>query len=767
MTSAELNQITITPELVARHGITPEEYDRIQKVLGRVPNLTELGIYSVMWSEHCSYKHTRHLLRALPKAKSDPDMRNQILVKAGEENAGVVDLDDGWAICFKIESHNHPSAVEPFQGAATGVGGILRDIFTMGARPVALTNSLRFGQLNLSHTRHLLRGVVQGIAHYGNCVGVPNVAGDVYFDECYRGNPLVNVGCIGILKSDKIRRGKAAGVGNPVFYVGAATGRDGLGGAAFASKDLSDDSHSDRPAVQKGDPFIGKLLMEACLEMMGHADDLIVGIQDMGAAGLTCATSETASRGKVGIEIELNKVPQRETGMNSYEILLSESQERMLVIVKAGKEKEVQAIFEKWDLHAALIGHVTEGDRMVVKHNGQVVASIPSRSLTDETPRCNPPAEPPAYLAQTQAWNQAELPVADHDVLTEVLRRLIGHPTIASKRWLYRQYDHTIGASTWSGPGQSDAAVIRLRLGGPKKDKYIAVANDCNPRYVWANPAEGTKVAVVECLRNLLCSGARPLALTNNLNFGNPQKPESYWMLKESIRGLAEACEFFDLPVIGGNVSLYNENEGQPIDPTPVISIVGVLDHSTYVTRQVVPSGDVALVLIGDVPKHLGASLYLEIVYGLKTGDCPPVNLEKEAMQSDFMRTQIDKHRVLAAHDLSEGGLMVAITEMLFGENKNFGADIDLRELPVQRIDEVLFGESQGHFLIACRPISVDRIVHDAERYGVTADGIGTVNTSGRLTVRAPHLERKLDWDVNDLRRLWDNAIPEAMAMVI
>lgn len=762
--SHEINALPITPDMVRQHGLTPPEYERIYGILGRNPNITELGIFGVMWSEHCSYKHTRHLLKQLPKTKSDPDMRNQILVKAGEENAGVVDLDDGWAVCFKIESHNHPTAVEPFEGAATGVGGILRDIFTMGARPVALTNSLRFGPLESAQTKHLLRGAVHGIAHYGNCVGIPNVGGDIYFDDCYKGNPLVNVCCVGVLRSEKIRRGRASGAGNPVYYVGAPTGRDGLGGASFASKDLSDESAEDRPAVQKGDPFMGKLLMEACLEMMNHKEDLLLGIQDMGAAGLTCATSETAARGRVGIEIDLDKVPQRETGMNSYEIMLSESQERMLVIVKAGKEKEVEAIFEKWDLHAARIGQVTDGNRMIVRHQGEVVADLPPRALTDETPKCDPPAEPPAYLQETQAWTEEALAPSDYETLHEGLRRLMAHPTVASKRWVYRQYDHTIGASTWNGPGASDAAVVRLRLGGPKKDKYIAIANDCNPRYCWANPAQGTKIAVAECLRNLLCSGARPLALTNNLNFGNPQKPESYWMAKECIRGLAEACEFFDLPVIGGNVSLYNEHGGGPIDPTPVISVVGILDSSTYVTKQFIPRGDdIAFVLVGDVPKHLGASLFLEIVFGLKTGDAPPVDLEKEAMQSDFMRTEIDKHRVLAAHDLSEGGLMVALTEMLFHPEKTFGADLDLRELPMERLDTTLFGESQGHFIIACRSQSVDRVVHDAERYGVTADGIGTANTSGGLTVRAPHIDRKLEWDVNDLRALWENTIPEAM----
>jgi phosphoribosylformylglycinamidine synthase len=761
----------VSPEVLNNLGLTSEEYEQIKGILGRQPNTVELGIFSVMWSEHCSYKNSRKLLKTLPTSKSDPDMKNQVLVKAGEENAGVVDIEDGWSICFKIESHNHPSAVEPFEGAATGVGGILRDIFTMGARPVAFTNSLRFGPLEQDQTRHLLRGVVHGIAHYGNCVGVPNIAGDVAFDPCYEGNPLVNACCVGVLRSDRIQRGKAAGVGNSVYYVGAPTGRDGLGGAAFASKELSETSSEDRPAVQKGDPFMGKLLMEACLELYtirdkdGNAVNAVVGIQDMGAAGLTCSTCETASRGGMGIEIELDKVPQRETGMSPYEIMLSESQERMLVIVEKGKERFVEQVFEKWDLHAACIGQVTDTGNMVVKHHGEVVADIPAKPLADDAPLYEREAREPEHIAPTQGWDAStQLKPATADQLTEALPRLLAHPTIASKRWVYRQYDHMVGASTWSGPGQGDAAVLRLRLGGAKKDKYIAIANDCNNRYTYANPFEGTKIAVAECLRNLLCTGARPLALTNNLNFGNPYKPDAFWMLKESVRGLAEACNTFDLPVIGGNVSLYNEGPNGPIDPTPVVCVAGIIDHIDKVVGQNVPSGEVSFILVGDVPTHLGQSMFLEVMHGLKLGDAPPVDLEKEAMQTDFMRVQFDKHRILAAHDLSEGGLMVALSEMLFAEGQTYGADIDLRELPMKRLDECLYGESQGHILICCRPQSVDRIVHDAERYGVTADGIGTANKSGTLKVRAPHIDHPLSWDVHTLREGWEGTLPEAMA---
>lgn len=763
----------VTQEVAKAHGLSVEEFEKIKSLLGRTPNITEIGIFGVMWSEHCAYKHTRKLLKQLPTEKSDPDMKNRILVKAGEENAGVVDIEDGWAICFKIESHNHPSAVEPFEGAATGVGGILRDIFTMGARPIALTDSLRFGPLESAATKRLLRGVVHGIAHYGNCVGVPTVGGDVYFDPCYAGNPVVNVCCVGVLRKDRIQKGAAAGAGNLVYYVGAPTGRDGLGGASFASKELSETSDADRPAVQKGDPFMGKLLMEACLELYALKDKdgkpvhAVVGIQDMGAAGLTCSTAETAARGRMGIEIELSKVPQRETGMNAYEIMLSESQERMLVIVERGKEAHVKAVFEKWDLHAVCIGEVTETGNLVVKHEQAIVAEIPARSLTHAAPYYTREAVEPAHIQRSRNWDQSIVPPASFDQLTAALPLLLSHPTVASKKWIYQQFDHTVGASTWSMPGQGDAAVIRLRLGGPKKDKYIAIANDCNNRYTYADPFEGTRIAVAECLRNLLCSGARPLALTNNLNFGNPQNPEAYWMLQESIRGLADACNFFDLPVIGGNVSLYNESPEGSIDPTPVVSVVGILDHPDMVVRQTIPNGEVAFVLVGDVPSHLGRSLFLELMCGLREGPVPPVDLEKEAMQTDFMRTQIDKHRVLAAHDLSEGGLMVALAEMLFAPEHTYGADLDLRDLPMKRLDEVLYGESQGHFLLCCRPVSVDRVVHDAERYGITADGIGTANKSGRISIRAPHIDKSLEWDVAELRHRWETTIPDEMAHTI
>jgi phosphoribosylformylglycinamidine synthase len=752
-----LNQ-PITPELVKKHGLLPEEYESVRAHLGRDPTLTELGIFSVMWSEHCSYKNTRPLLKGFPTEKRGATANfGRVLVKAGEENAGIIDVGDGWAIAFKIESHNHPSAVEPFEGAATGVGGIIRDIFTMGARPVLLTNSLRFGELDSPVTRRLLRGVVAGIAHYGNCVGVPTVGGDVYFDRSYEGNPLVNALCLGTLRHDQIRRGKATGLGNPVYYVGAATGRDGLGGAAFASRELSAGSAADRPAVQKGDPFMEKLLIEACLEMMA-VPGLVVGIQDMGAAGLTCSTCETASRGGSGIEIELDRVPQREAGMNSYEIMLSESQERMLVIVQAGRESEIEAVFEKWDLHAANVGTVTGTGRMVVTHHGGVVADIPASALTDAAPVYERQARRPAYLDGTSAWTPegSGLPDLDAAGARAALPRLLSHPTIASKRWIYRQYDHMVQHGTVVLPG-SDAAVVRLRLGAA--EKFIAISNDCNGRYCYLNPRRGAQIAVVECLRNLVCAGATPLAMTDNLNFGNPYKPENFYQLRECVAGLAEACRFFDVPVVGGNVSLYNESPEGAIDPTPTVSVVGFIEEEAHVTRQFAPAG-ARLVLLGGAPAELGGSQFLGIVHGLKTGDAPAVDLAAEKRLQDLLLGQIRAGRVGAAHDLSEGGLLVALCEMLFGPG-NPGAAVDLSRLHAPRLDALLFGESQGRVLAAVSPADEPAVLAAASAAGVPADAVGSVNPGGALTVATDR--GTLAWDLSELRLGWEGSIELAM----
>jgi phosphoribosylformylglycinamidine synthase II len=757
-----LNQ-AISPELVKKHGLLPDEFDRVQQHLGRVPTLTELGIFSVMWSEHCSYKNTRPLLKGFPTEKQGATAEfGRVLVKAGEENAGIIDVGDGWAIAFKIESHNHPSAIEPFEGAATGVGGIIRDIFTMGARPVLLTNSLRFGELDSPSTRRLLRGVVAGIAHYGNCVGVPTVAGDVYFDRSYEGNPLVNALCLGTLRHDQIRRGKATGIGNPVYYVGAATGRDGLGGAAFASKELSAESKADRPAVQKGDPFMEKLLIEACLEMMA-VPGLVVGIQDMGAAGLTCSTCETASRGGAGIEIELDRVPQRETGMNSYEIMLSESQERMLVIVQRGREAEIEAVFAKWDLHAAHIGAVTDTGRMVVTQHGITVADIPAPALTDEAPIYQREAREPAYLATTRAWTPAaaQLPDLDAAGAQAALPRLLSHPTIASKRWLYRQYDHMVQHGTVVVPG-SDAGVVRLRLG--EKEKFIAISNDCNGRYCYLNPHRGALIAMVECLRNLVCAGATPLAMTDNLNFGNPYKPENFYQLKECVRGLAEACRFFDVPVVGGNVSLYNESPEGAIDPTPTVSVVGFIEEEAHITRQFVRAAGERLILLGGAPTELGGSQFLGLIHGLKTGDAPAVDLAAELRLQQFLLAQIKAGRVRAAHDLSEGGLLVAAAEMLFGPagaGPELGAALELGALAAGRRDALLFGESQGRVIVAAAAGAAAAIRTAAAAAGIPACDLGEVTADGQLAVRGAGGE--LVWPVAELRQGWETSIEVAM----
>lgn len=752
--------VAITPELIEKHGITPEEYERIQGILGREPNLTELGVFSVMWSEHCSYKNSRPLLKRFPTEKADTDCGyGKVLVKAGEENAGVIDIGDGWAICFKIESHNHPSAVEPFEGAATGVGGIIRDIFTMGARPVALTNSLRFGELDSPLTKRLFRGVVHGISHYGNCMGIPNVGGDVYFDSCYEGNPLVNAQCMGVLRHDQIKRGAATGVGNPVYYVGAATGRDGLGGASFASRELTEESAADRPAVQKGDPFMEKLLLEACLEMM-EIDGLVVGIQDMGAAGLTCSTCETASRGGTGIEIELDKVPQRESGMNSYEIMLSESQERMLVIVQKGRERELEAVFEKWDLHAVQIGEVTDTGRMVVNQHGKPVLDIPAAQLADDAPVYHREAREPATLVEARAWSADSLPVPDASELEKSLGMLLAEPSIAEKRWVWEQYDHMVMTGTALEPG-SDAAVVRLRL-EEGKEKLVALANDCNHRFCALDPYRGSQIALAECMRNLACSGAVALGMTDNLNFGNPHKPEAFYMLQQSVLGLADACRFFDVPVVGGNVSLYNESQQGAIDPTPVVCVAGLVEARADVTRQQVGEAGLELLLLGGFPDELGGSTYLYRQHGLKTGAVPALDLEKEKRLHACLLKMIRAGHIRAAHDIAEGGLMVALSEMLFGQETTYGAQLDLSTVaPGIRVDALLFGESQSRVIVAVKPEEVDAVSELAAGCEIESARLGSVCAEATLEVALA--DGALKWDTEQLRERFTRTIPEAM----
>src|SRR5213082_2191143 len=657
----------VTPELIKRHGLTSEEFERIKKILGREPNFTELGIFSVMWSEHCSYKNSRKELRKFPTTGPN------ILVKAGEENAGVVDIGDGWAVAFKIESHNHPSAIEPFQGAATGVGGIIRDIFTMGARPEFCLNSLRFGPItghspNVATNRRLFTGVVSGIAHYGNCIGIPTIGGEIYFDESFEGNPLVNVFCLGVLRHDQLARGAARGVGNPVFYVGAETGRDGLAGAAFASRELTEQSKQDRPAVQVGDPFKEKLLLEACLELL--ACDAVAGIQDMGAAGLTCSTCETASRGGNGIEIDLAKVPKREPDMTPYEILLSESQERMLIIAKRGKENIVREVFEKWDVPCAEIGCVTDDGMMRVRNNGSIAAEIPAKPLAEEAPLYEREAKGPVA---TGVWSVAdERPTGPW--LHESLRMLLRDPSIASKNWVYRQYDHMVRTGTVVLPG-SDAAVFRVR----EANKILAATTDCNSLYCRLDPREGGRIAVAEAARNLTCSGATPLAVTDNLNFGNPYKPENFWQLREAVEGIAEACRAFGTPVVGGNVSLYNESPAGVVDPTPTVAMVGLIEKEEHITTQWFKNEGDVIILVGKVGDGLGGSRFLKVCHGKRIGPPPHVDLGREIEIKNAVRDLIRAGLVRSAHDCSEGGLAVAIAECCFNLTQKFGAEINIQ----------------------------------------------------------------------------------------
>lgn len=784
----------ITPELVQKHNLTSEEYSKIKALLGRDPSYTELGIFSVMWSEHCSYKNSRPLLKTFPTKGP------KILVGAGEENAGIIDIGDGIAIAFKIESHNHPSAVEPFQGAATGVGGIVRDIFTMGARPICSVNSLRFGPITegsgsnpeeIQNNRRLFAGVVAGIAHYGNCFGIPTIAGEIYFDKSYEGNPLVNVFCMGVLRHDQIVRGRASGVGNPVFYVGPATGRDGLAGAAFASRDLTEESaEQQRGAVQVGDPFMEKLVCEACLELL--ATGAVAGIQDMGAAGLTCSTCETASRAGTGIEIELSKVPQRAPNMTPYEIMLSESQERMLIIVKKGREDEVKRIFDKWDLPWAEIGVVTETGRMVVRNQGRIVADIPARQLADEAPVYQREAREPKYLEAVRGFSLDA--VADAGDPVASLKALMAWPTISSKNWAYRQYDHMVRNSSVVCPG-SDAAVLRIKGDSVPQtpsevpsqplmvaaEKLVAISVDCNAAYVYLDPYEGGKIAVAECARNLACSGATPVGTTDNLNFGNPHNPEIFWQMREAVRGISEGCRIFSAPVTGGNVSLYNQSPNGAIDPTPTVAMVGIIESPEHVTTQWFKDEGDAILLLGspvdleDPLQGLGGSAYLQKVLGLKTGTPPRCNLEKEAELHTAVRALICSGTVKSAHDCSEGGLAVALAESCIsqqiarGTPRLIGAAVDLSLIggagegakTKARLDALLFGETQGRIVITVAAINSVKVLAQSKILGIQASRIGTVGSSS-LSIKMPTGE--IRWDVAELHDLWWNSIATVMA---
>jgi len=741
---AKPDQPAITPELIAKHGLSPEEYEKVLAILGREPSFEELGVFSVMWSEHCSYKNSR------PELRKFPTTGPSVLVKAGEENAGVIDIGDGWAVAFKIESHNHPSAVEPFQGAATGVGGIIRDIFTMGARPVFLMDSLRFGSIEgeteqAKTNRRLFAGVVAGIAHYGNCIGLPTIAGEVYFDDSYNGNPLVNAFCLGILRHEQIARGAAKGVGNPVFYVGAETGRDGLAGAAFASRELTEESKADRPAVQVGDPFREKLLLEACLELL--ATDAVAGIQDMGAAGLTCSTCETASRGGTGVEIDIQLVPQRAKGQTPYEVLLSESQERMLVIVNKGQESQVTEIFEKWDLPYAEIGVVTDDGMMRVRNGDDVVVEIPARSLADDGPvyyREAAPFTPPAPL------DLSSVPYVDP---VEVLPRLLAHPSIASKRWVWRQYDHMVRTGTAVLPG-SDAAVFIVR----EANKILAAATDCNAVYCRLDPKQGARIAVAEAARNLACSGAVPIGVTDNLNFGNPHKPENFYQLRAAVEGISEGCIAFNVPVTGGNVSLYNESPAGAIDPTPTISMVGIIDEASHITTQAFKKSGDLIFLLGEIGNELGASHYMLAIHGRKEGAPPALDFDKEIALHQTLLGVIRKGLVQSAHDCAEGGLAVALAESCFGNG--LGATADLCTVD-QRPDLTLFNETQGRILITVKPS--DEAVLEAElaKTSVPFRQIGTVTDNPDLQIATG--ASAYNWPVAELSGVFEEAIPSLM----
>jgi phosphoribosylformylglycinamidine synthase II len=843
-----MTEPAITPELVAKHNLTPEEYAHAKEILGgREPSYTELGIFSVMWSEHCSYKNTRPLLKTFP-TKSP-----KILVGAGEENAGIIDIGDGLAIAFKIESHNHPSAVEPFQGAATGVGGIVRDIFTMGARPICALNSLRFGPIvdagsatvpvaragetpvvpgttlreaslpgagnealiqdgkngnaTIANNRRLFSGVVSGIAHYGNCFGIPTIAGEVYFDKSYEGNPLVNAFCLGVLRHEQIARGAAKGIGNPVFYVGPATGRDGLAGAAFASQDLTEESaEQQRGAVQVGDPFMEKLVCEACLELL--ATGAVAGIQDMGAAGLTCSTCETAARAGTGIEIELDKVPQRAPNMSSYEIMLSESQERMLIIVHKGREEEVKRIFDKWDLPWAEVGRVTDTGRMVVRHGGKIVADIPAKKIADESPIYQRDAQEPEYLKDVRAFRLDG--IADTKNPGDDLKKLLAWPSIASKNWVYRQYDHMVRDGSIVCPG-SDAAVIRIKadslpIGGRAElplgqdaqqrvptisDKLIAMTVDCNGAYVYLDPYEGAKAAVTEACRNLACSGAIPLGATDNLNMPSPLKPELFWQIKESVRGLADGCRAFNAPVTGGNCSLYNQSPAGPIDPTPTVAVVGVIEKPEHVTTQWFKDEGDAIILLGKIVDEndpllgLGGSAYLQVIHGTKNGSPPRCDLETAKTLHTTLLGLIQSGLVKSAHDCSEGGLAVALAESCISNliardtPRLIGAMIDLSLVgqassraggqsedgssvaSPHRLDALLFGETQSRVVISCKALDAVKVVERAKLMGVPAARIGTVG-GDKLTVKIA--SREFSAPLAELHDAWWNSIARAMA---
>jgi phosphoribosylformylglycinamidine synthase subunit PurL len=722
-----------TEKLYQQMGLSDEEFTLIENILGRTPNYTETGLFSVMWSEHCSYKNSKPVLRKFPTT-------GERVLQGPGEGAGIVDIGDNQAVVFKIESHNHPSAIEPYQGAATGVGGIIRDIFSMGARPIALLNSLRFGELDESaRVRYLFKEVVAGIAGYGNCIGIPTVGGEIQFEPCYEGNPLVNAMCVGLIDHKDIKKGLAQGIGNTVMYVGAKTGRDGIHGATFASEELTEQSDENRPAVQVGDPFMEKLLLEACLELI--QSDALVGIQDMGAAGLTSSSAEMASKAGMGIEMNLDLVPQRETGMTAYEMMLSESQERMLIVVKKGREQEIKDLFTKYDLEAVAIGTVTDDKKLRLVHHGEIVADVPVDALAEDAPVYHKPSKEPIYYQEFQAL---EVEVPQVEDLNETLKQILSQPTVASKEWVYNQYDYMVRTNTVVAPG-SDASVVRIR--GTRK--ALAMTTDCNSRYVYLDPEVGGKIAVAEAARNIICSGGEPLAITDNLNFGNPEKPEVFWQIEKAADGISEACRVLETPVIGGNVSLYNETSGTAIYPTPVIGMVGLvtdLDHIT--TQNFKTSGDL-IYLVGETKPEFGGSELQKLQNGRIFGKAPELNVQLEKERQNQVLAAIRAGVVQSAHDLSEGGLGVAVAESLFGQEQ-LGATITIKGNPVT----ALFSETQSRFLLTVKK------EHQTEFESlVAAQLIGEVNETRTLRVLS-NTDTVLETSVNQLKDAWKGAIP-------
>jgi phosphoribosylformylglycinamidine synthase II len=732
----KLSAPAVTPELVGSHGITADEYEKIVKALGREPSYTELGVFSVMWSEHCSYKSSRYYLKNLPT-------EGPHVLQGPGENAGVVDIGGGLAVAFKIESHNHPSFIEPYQGAATGVGGILRDIFTMGARPIASLNSLRFGSIDHPRTRYLLAGVVAGIGGYGNCIGVPTVGGECYFDECYNANILVNAFTLGIVKKKQIFTGIAKGIGNPVIYVGSKTGRDGIHGATMASESFSEEKEQRRPTVQVGDPFTEKLLLEACLELMEK--DYIIGIQDMGAAGLTSSSSEMAGRGGCGVELDLSAVPLRENGMTPYEILLSESQERMLLVAKQGSEDEIKKIFDKWDLEAVVVGRVTDDQQFRALWHGDEVANIPIRALTKDAPAYQRPAMRPA---QQDQWQHLDLAtVKEPKDLGAALKQLLRSPNLASKEWIYRQYDQYVRTNTVVGPG-ADAAVIRVK----GTAKGLALTVDGNSRYCYLDPYVGGVIAVAEAARNLACVGARPVGLTDCLNFGSPENPEVMWQFAQVIQGMRDACTTLNVPVVSGNVSFYNETDGTPIYPTPTIGMVGLIEK---VERMMTPwfkaAGDM-VVLLGRTREELGGSEYLKWVHGLTRGTPPWIDLKLEQAVQLACLEAIDQKLLSSAHDVSDGGLAVALAECcIVHPERPLGVRIETHEMI--RGDASLFSESQSRIIVSLKEEKIDRLKEIAARHSVPLQVIGAVG-GNRFTIQ-PLVQLPVD----ELKTIWSTAL--------